>query len=128
MRTYEIIDLDYDQFPIPDLSLDLHFVHLSAAQHREQQKKRREAEEHARLAALPEDHKIILVPAHPTYSPRQAELWPIINGAVQDALRPHPAIFTEVLAAIHRAVTAHRGWQNPFPPDVPVPPPSVVEK
>lgn len=128
MRTYENIDIDYDQFPVPDLSLDLHFIHLSAAQHREQQNARREAEEQARLATLPEEHKIILVPAHSTYSPRQAELWPIINYAVQDALRPYPAIFTQVMAAIDRAVTAHRGWQNPFPPEVPVPPPRVVEK
>ncbi len=79
MRTYEHIDLDYDQFPIPDLSLDLHFVHLSATEHRAQISARREAEAQARLAELPEDHKVILVPAHPIYSPRQAELRPLIS-------------------------------------------------
>ncbi len=65
MRTYQQIDLDYDSFPIPDLSLDLHFVHLSAAEHRAQISARHEAEAQARLSELPEDHKVILSPPIP---------------------------------------------------------------
>ncbi len=38
--------------------------------------------EQKRLAALPKEHKIILVPADPTYFPTQVELWPILNETI----------------------------------------------
>ncbi len=108
-------DIDYDSFPPADLSLDLHWIWLPTAVIRERRKAEQAAEEQARLAALPEDHKIILVPADPNHTPTERELWPLINKAVQKALEPHPEIFTTVLAAIRRTIDEHRGWRNPFP-------------
>ena len=73
---------------------------------------------------LPEDHKIILVPADPTYSPFEEELWPLINGTIHQTLQPHPDVFAKVVAAVDRALEAHRGWRNPYPAslDTPLPP------
>ena len=128
MRNYQEIDIDYEQFPVADLSLDLHWIQLPCAVDRVRRKAQREAEEKERLAALPEDHKIILVPADPTYSPHEVEIWPIINNAVQDSLRPHPEIFAQVLAAVDHAVASHRGWRNPFPAEIPDEPKKPAKK
>ena len=120
MRNYQIIDIDYEQFPVADLSLDLHWIQLPAAKYAAQRKVQREAEEKERLATLPEDHKIILVPADPRTSPTERELWPLINKTVQRCLEPHPALYDSILAAIGETIDQHRGWRNPFPePDAP---------
>ncbi len=95
MRNYAEIDLDYEQFPIADLSLDLHWIQLPMAVLRERRIAEREAREKERAAALPANHKIILVPADPTYSPMEEELWPIINETIHTALRPHPEVFAK---------------------------------
>ena len=58
-------DIDYESFPIADLTLDRHWIQLPTAVLLERQKARRAAQHQERLAALPEDHKIILVPADP---------------------------------------------------------------
>ena len=119
MRNYQEIDIDYEQFPGADLSLDLHWIQLPAAKYAAQRKVQREAEEKERLAALPEEHKIIL-PADPTYSPRERDLWPLINETVQRCLEPHPALHDSILDAIRQTIADHRGWRNPFPePDAP---------
>ena len=83
-------DIDYESFPIADLTLDRHWIQLPTAVLLERQKARRAAQHAERLAALPEDHKIILVPADPTYSPFEEELWPLINGIIHQTLQPHP--------------------------------------
>lgn len=48
--------------------------------------------EQKRLAALPKEHKIILVPADPTYFPTQVELWPILNETIQQVIAGHPEV------------------------------------
>ena len=93
-------DIDYESFPIADLTLDRHWIQLPTAVLLERQKARRAAQHQARLAALPEDHKIILVPADPTYSPLEEELWPLINGTIHQTLQPHPDVFAKVVAAV----------------------------
>ena len=117
-------DIDYESFPIADLTLDRHWIQLPTAVLLERQKARRAAQHQERLAALPEDHKIILVPAGPTYSPLEEELWPLINGTIHQTLQPHPDVFAKVVAAVDRALAAHRGWRNPYPAslDTPLPP------
>ena len=79
MRTYAEIDIDCGQFPIADLSLDLHWIQLPTSVLLERRKAERVAREKERAAALPANHKIILVPADPTYSPIDDEFWSIIN-------------------------------------------------
>ena len=90
MRTYAEIDFDYEQFPIADLSLDLHWIQLPTAVLIERRKAEWEAQEKERAAALPANHRIILVPADPSYSPIEEELWPIINETIHTALSPIP--------------------------------------
>ena len=124
MRNYADIDIDYEQFPIADLSLDLHWIQLPTAVLLERRKAERVAREKERAAALPANHKIILVPADPTYSPLEEELWPIINETIHTALRPHPEVFAKVVAAVDRALEEHRGWRNPFPADLDRPDPA----
>jgi len=75
----------------------------------------REDTEQKRLAALPKEHKVILVPADPTYSPSETELWPLVNRAVHQTLAGHPGILQQVGAAIDQLVEEHLGWRNPFP-------------
>ena len=115
MTSYQQIDIDYEQFPVADLSLDLHWIQLPAAVDRERRKAQREAEEKERAAALPENHKVILVPADPNYSPIEQELWPVVNLTIRKCLEPHPEIFTRVIAAVRQTLAEHRGWSNPFP-------------
>ena len=86
MRTYAEIDIDYEQFA--DLSLDLHWIQLPTALLIERRKAQR-------AAALPENHRIILVPADPSYSPIEEELWPLINETIHATLRPPSRGFRE---------------------------------
>ena len=116
-------DIDYESFPIADLTLDRHWVQLPTAVLIERQKSRRAAQHQERLAALPEDHRIILVPADSTYSPLEEELWPLINGIIHQTLQPHPDVFAKVVAAVDRALETHRGWRNPYPASLDTPPP-----
>ena len=119
-------DIDYESFPVADLSLDLHWIQLPksvlAAREKAREEALRQAREEDRAAALPENHKVILVPAHPTYSPFEEELWPIINEAVQNCLAPHPALRAAVDRAVTLAVDQYRGWTNPFRPSLRRPP------
>jgi hypothetical protein len=108
-------DIDYDSFPIPDLTLDKHWILLPAAVWRERCQARDAALAAQRLADLPPDHQIILVPADPTYSPAQVELWPIVNCAVIETLKRHESVHHEVLVAVQQAVDEYRGWRNPYP-------------
>ena len=116
-------DIDY-----ADLTLDRHWIQLPTAVLLERQKARRAAQHQERLAALPKDHKIILVPAGPTYSPLEEELWPLINGTIHQTLQPHPDVFAKVVAAVDRALEAHRGWRNPYPASLDTPPPANSKK
>lgn len=59
MRTYAEIDFDYEQFPIADLSLDLHWIQLPTAVLIERRKAEWEAQEKERAAALPANHRSI---------------------------------------------------------------------
>ena len=115
MRNYQEIDIDYEQFPVADLSLDLHWIQLPAALDRVRRKAQREAEDKERLATLPENHKVILVPADPNYSPIEQELWPVVNLTIRKCLEPHPELFSSICAAIRTTLAEHRGWSNPFP-------------
>ena len=83
-------DIDYESYPIADLTLDRHWIQLPTAVLLERQKARRVAQQQMRVTALPEDHKIILVPADPTYSPLEEELWPLINGIIHQTSSPIP--------------------------------------
>ena len=115
-------DIDYESFLSADLTLDRHWIQLPTAVLLDRQKARRAAQYQERLAALPEDHKIILVPADPTYSPLEEELWPLINGTIHQTLQPHPEVFAKVVAAVDRALKTYRGWRNPFPAQLDWPP------
>ena len=128
MRNYAEIDIDYEQFPIADLSLDLHWIQLPTAVLMERRKAERIAREKERAAALPANHRIILVPADATYSPMEEGLWPIINETIHMALRPHPEVFAKVVAAVDRALDEHRGLRNPFPADLDCPNPAKLKK
>lgn len=128
MRTYAEIDIDYEQFPIADLSLDLHWIQLPTAVLIQRRNAEREARAKERADALPANHRIILVPADPTYSPIEEELWPIINETIHTALRPHPEVFAKVVAAVDRVLDEHRGWRNPFPADLDRPDPAKLKK
>ena len=113
--------IDYESFPIADLTLDRHWIQLPTAVLLGRQKARRAAQHQERIAALPEDHKIILVPADPTYSPLEEELWPLINGIIHQTLQPHPDVFAKIVAAVDRALETHCGWRNPFPAQLDAP-------
>ena len=71
-----------------------------------------------RIAALPKDHKVILVPTGPSYSPIGEELWPLVNHTVQQCLLPHPELRATINPAVLEATAEHRGWRNPFPADL----------
>ena len=109
-------DIDYES--IADLDLDRHWVQLPNSVLAERRQARQQAIELERLAALPTGHKIILVPADPTYSPIEEELWPIINHTVQQCLRPRPELRSTINGAVIQAMAEHRGWRNPFPADL----------
>ena len=108
-------DIDYNSFPVADLAADIHWIQLPAARWAEVCRARREALHQQRLAKLPEDHRIILVPADPDYSPLETELWPLINQTVLEILAQHPDVLATVSASVQQLLAAHRGWSNPFP-------------
>ncbi len=108
-------DFDYDSIPVADLSADIHWIQIPAARWAPIQRQLQEKREQARLAHLPKEHKIILVPADPTYSPTETDLWPLVNVAVQKSLLPHPEILNTVCVAVSEVVAQYRGWRNPFP-------------
>ncbi len=114
-------DIDYESFPVADLFLDLHWIQLPAARLAEQRAAREAAAERELAATLPNDHKVILVPSDPLYSPREAELWPIITQTVQQCLMRHPAVHSEVTAALRRVQEEHRGFTNPRPASLKLP-------
>ena len=72
-------DIDYDSFPVADLAADIHWIQLPAVRWAPIRQKLQEAREQQRLAKLPQNHKIILIPVHPDHSPSEHELWPLIN-------------------------------------------------
>ncbi len=125
MKPKRYTDIDYDSFPTPDLDLDLHWTLLPIAVWREKQRARQTALENQRIAEQPPDHKVILVPADETYSPKEPELWPIINYHVLEAIKPHKEMRKIVWEAVAKAMRDHRGWRNPYPvsldyPDQPI--------
>jgi len=90
MAEYYSDPIDYDSFPVADLTLDEHWIVVSKPIDAQRQAAAAAAREEEFLAAQP-DHKIILVPADPDYRPRERELWPLANQAIMKCLRPHPA-------------------------------------
>ncbi len=108
-------DIDYDSFPVADLSADIHWIQLPEARWEPIYQKILAAREQRRLARLPKEHKIILVPTDPDYSPGEFELWPLVNRAVRAALAPHPEMFAAVTTAVKKILDEHRGWRSPFP-------------
>jgi len=108
-------DIDYDSFPVADLDLDLHWTLLPLAVWREKRRAREAALHAQRIAEQPPDHQVILVPADPTYSPEESELWPIINYHVLEAIKPYEEIKDIVWAAVSKALQTYRGWRNPYP-------------
>ena len=111
-------DIDYESFPIADLDLDLHWIQLPNSVLAARRQAKLLALEQARIAALPKDHKVLLIPTDPTYSPTEEELWPLVNHTVQQCLRPHPELRSTINAAVLAAIAEHRGWRNPFPADL----------
>ncbi len=105
MKHYD--DIDYDQFLYPhrnpDFQPDLHWTFLPASEIAKQ------------TAANPPQHKILLVPADPDYSPTEDELWPAVHQAVLDCLAPHPEFRDSVVSAVSKVIADHRGWRNPQP-------------
>ena len=71
MKHYD--DIDYDQFLYPDQNPnyqpDLHWNFLPASEIAKQ------------AAHNPPQHKILLVPADPNYSPTEDEFWPAVSPA-----------------------------------------------
>ena len=112
-------DIDYESFPVADLSLDLHWIQLPKAVLAAREKARgealRQARDQERAAALPENHKVILVPAHPDHSPIEKELWPVVTHTVHHVLHQFPAAHRAVTEAIAQLRQDYRGWRNPYP-------------
>ncbi len=122
-RTYR--DIDYDSFLDADFDSDLHWTLLPAAELAAQQITREAALAKERQAQQPGDHQVILVPADPTYAPKEEELWPIINHAIQSVLKSFPEVHRAVMTAVHAGLNQYRGWSNPYPvslayPDLPI--------
>ena len=105
MQHYD--DVDYDQFLHPHrdpaFQPDLHRTFLPASAIAKQ------------AADNPPQHKILLVPADPNYSPTADELSPAVHQAVLDCLAPHPEFRDSVVAAVGKVIADHRGWRNPQP-------------
>jgi hypothetical protein len=108
-------DIDYESFPVADLFLDLHWIQLPKARYREICEAQAKALHEERVKSLPAEHKIILVPADPNFSPTEADLWPIVNETVLSVVCRHRAVHEEVVAAVIAKVAEHRGWRNPYP-------------
>ena len=112
-------DIDYESFPIADLDLDLHWIQLPNSVLAERRAKL-EAQERERIAALPKDHKVILIPTDPTYSPIEEELWPLVNHTVQQCLRPTRS------SAPPSTPLSSRPWPNTAAGATPSPPTSIT--
>ena len=122
MAEYYSEPIDYDSFPAADLTLDEHWIVVSKPIDAQRQAAAAAAREKEFLAAQP-DHKIILIPADPNYRPRERELWPLVNQAIMECLRPHTELFDAVQRAARDVIHQYRGWCNPDPArwTVPVP-------
>ncbi len=107
-------DIDYDLFLDVDFDSELHWTLLPASELIAQEKAREAALEQERRTQQPPDHQVILVPAEPTYAPKEEELWPIINHAIQSPLKPFPDAHRAVMAAVHPGLNDYRGWCNPY--------------
>ena len=98
MKHYD--DIDYDEFLYPDQNpdfhADLHWNFLPASKIAKQ------------AAANPPQHKILLVPADPNYSPTEDELWPAVHQAVLDCLAPQPEFRDSVVAAVSKVIADFR--------------------
>ena len=81
-------DIDYDLFLDAEFDSDIHWTLLPASELIAQEHARQAALEQERRAQQPADHQVILIPAESTYAPKEEELWPIINHAIQGALKP----------------------------------------
>ncbi|MBY0507022.1 MAG: hypothetical protein K2X03_24105 [Bryobacteraceae bacterium] len=103
-------DFDYDSLPPVDLDLDLHWIQLPVAVWEAKQTACREA-----LQAAHPEHRIILVPAHPDYSPTEQELWPLVNRTALACLEPHPEIRLAVSDAVYSALHRSRRLAQPTP-------------
>ena len=103
MQTQRYEDLDYDQFLYPNREEGLSWTFLPAAEWKKQQE------------ATPPTHKLLLVPADPSYSPTEDELWPAVHQAVLDSLSEHPDVQQTIQAAVRKVIDENRGWRNPFP-------------
>ena len=108
-------DIDYESFPVADLAADIHWIQLPAARWAPIYQRLRDARERQRLARLPKNHKIILIPVDPDFTPAEHELWPIINRTVISTLRAYPEALESVSAAVRQVLADHRGWRNPYP-------------
>ena len=118
-------DIDYDLFLDVDFDSDIHWTWLPASELIAQEKAREARLEQERRAQQPADHQVILVPADSTYAPKEDELWPIINHAIQGALKPFTDAHRAVMTAVHQGLNDYRGWRNPYPvslayPDRPI--------
>ena len=67
-------DIDYDSFPVADLTADIHWIQLPAARWAPIREKLQEDRLNPRLANLPKNHQVILVPADPDYSPAEEDV------------------------------------------------------
>ena len=63
-------DIDYESFPIADLDLDRHWIQLPNSVLAARRQAKLLALEQERAKTLPEDHKVILVPADPAHRGR----------------------------------------------------------
>ncbi len=123
---YTYRDIDYDSFLDASFDSGLHWTLLPAAEPATQEKAHEAALAQERQAQQqPGDHQVILVPADPTYAPKEEELWPIINHAIQSVLKSFPEAHHAVIAAVHAGLNDYCGWSNPAPaslayPDHPI--------
>ncbi len=113
-------DIDYYSIPVPNHHAGRPWTQLPAAQWKALCDARRRADEEELKQKHP-DHRLILVKSHPTFSPPQDHLWPLINDAIIRVLEHHEDVFDEVSQAVTDTVNAHRGWRNPHPADLDTP-------
>ena len=113
-------DIDYESFPIADLDLDRHWIQLPNSVLAARRQAKLEALDRERLSALPKDHKVILIPTDPTYSPIEEDLWPFVNHTVQQCLAPTPR------SAPPSTPPSSRLWPNTAAGATPSPPTSIT--
>ena len=117
-------DTGYESFPIADLDLDLHRIQLPNSVLAARRQTKLLALERERLAALPKDHKVFLVPADPRYSSTEDDLWPLVTPPRAPRLaQPIPANFempsTQNEKIISRNEPGDLVQNNHFGPRVP---------